>query len=424
MGGLITVSAKHLEKRHKGTWYAAVYTPKSLHGTLGPVLRRSLETKDEAEAIRRRDKVVAELKAIVTQAEARQALDPNRRQTVSMLAGEVEKLKGRIAELEAELAEKRTLAEWGMRQIGTIDARHPLVTKPAEVVTFGTAAERFIDSRVQAGAWKRTEGRDSAPKTWRSTLANHAASLMDKPVAEITTADIMETLAKPVPQKLRPMVEQVIRYAKAQGWRTQEGNPASLESLSLPPPKRKEHHDAMPWAEVPGFVTRLVEKGSVPAQALLLTVLTGCRKSEVAGMRWPEIDLKGRKWTIPAERMKAGREHIVPLSGAALAVLRARKEKELPRDGGYVFPSRKGNAGLSHNAMDAVMQALECEYTIHGFRSSFRDWCADNGKDDQAAEFCLAHVKGGVEGAYFRTTMLEKRAEIMARWAKFCTGNA
>jgi integrase len=219
---------------------------------------------------------------------------------------------------------------------------------------------------------------------------------------------------------VRPRIENILRYAKAMRWRSGD-NPAALENLVVHAPRAKvNHHTAMPWQEVPAFMATLAGRESVACDALRFLILTACRNAEVGHAKWCEIDFDTATWTIPETRAKTGRQHVVPLSDAAITVLKARKAQELPRHGGFVFPSRNGNAGLAHAATNALLERLDCKAAPHGFRSSFRDWCAEHHKPHDVAEFCLAHVKGGTEGAYFRTTMVEARRVLMREWAEFC----
>jgi len=181
----------------------------------------------------------------------------------------------------------------------------------------------------------------------------------------------------------------------------------------------------MPYAVVSAFMSKLKETSGSAAKALQFVILTAARSGEVFGMQWDEIDLDAEVWTAPAQRMKAQREHHVPLSAAAVDILRgqlaARRGKQ-----SYVFPGKGGRTPLSNMALAMAMRRLDAgHYTVHGFRSAFRDWAAEHGVDDSVAEQCLAHKIGtAVTRAYLRTTVLERRRKVMADWAAFLTGES
>ena len=215
--------------------------------------------------------------------------------------------------------------------------------------------------------------------------------------------------------------------ARAKGFR--EGpNPAlwrgHLDKL-LPKQSRVErgHHAAMPYARVPAFLAEVRKRDAVAALAIEFTVLTAARTGEVLGAVWDEVDLDEKVWAIPAARMKAGRQHRVPLSPAAIAIL--KKMKKIAT-GNYVFPGRKPGRPLSNMSMEMILRRMNVEdATMHGFRSSFRDWVG-NETDFQRelAEAALAHVVGdAVEQAYRRGDALEKRRAMMDAWAKFCVAS-
>jgi integrase len=180
-----------------------------------------------------------------------------------------------------------------------------------------------------------------------------------------------------------------------------------------------EHHAALPYAEVAAFLVKLRARGGMGARALEFAILTACRSGEVRGAKWDEIDLKKKAWTVPAERMKAKKEHCVPLSPAAVKLL-----KELPRfeGSGLVFQPSRGTKPLSDNTLTKVLKDMGVPVTAHGFRSTFRDWSAEKTHHPRdVAEMALAHTIGDkVEAAYRRGDLFEKRRALMDDWAKYC----
>lgn len=300
--------------------------------------------------------------------------------------------------------------------------------------TFGDVADTFI--REMSPAWDNAKH----AAQWRSTLGeDYCATLRTKPVDEVTTADVLAVL-KPiwakVPEtasRLRARVERVLDAAKARGLRTGE-NPARwrghLDQL-LPPRKKltRGHHTAMPYADVPAFMKRLRAANGFAAKALELTILTAARSGEIRLARWGEFDLEEGVWTVPAARMKARREHRVPLSTPAIALLKAiRKpqgaEERLPAPdvAELVFPSAKLDRPLSDMTLSAVLRRMKlAAVTVHGFRSAFRDWAAEETDHPrEVAEAALAHVIGdATERAYRRGDALEKRRLLMEDWAKY-----
>lgn len=272
---------------------------------------------------------------------------------------------------------------------------------------------------------------------WKSTLETYAAPLRPKPVDTITTDDVLAVL-KPIwttkpetASRVRGRIEKVLDAAKAKGFREGE-NPARwrghLDHL-LPKPSKlsRGHHPAMPYEQLPAFITDLRKREATAALALELCILTAARSGEILGMRWPEVDLEKKVWTVPADRMKAGREHRVPLSSRALAIL---QQLERLKTGEFVFQGQARNKPLSSMAMEMVLRRMEIEAaTVHGFRSSFRDWAGNvSSFPREIVEMALAHVIGDkAEQAYRRGDALEKRRKLMDAWASYCepkkTGN-
>ena len=215
-------------------------------------------------------------------------------------------------------------------------------------------------------------------------------------------------------------------YATARGWRTGE-NPARWKGhlANLLPNRSKiaavQHHAALPWGECPAFMRALAGQKGTAALALRFTILTAARTSEVTGATWGEVDLAAKVWTVPGSRMKAGREHRVPLSPAAMALLAALHTPDA-RAADPVFPGGKRGSGRSNMAMASVLRRMErADLTVHGFRSSFRDWCAEmTPHPREVAEAALAHtLRDKVEAAYRRGDLLDRRAQLMAEWAGF-----
>jgi integrase len=265
---------------------------------------------------------------------------------------------------------------------------------------------------------------------WRMTLVTYAAPLRLKPVDTISTEDVLTVLnpiwtSKPeTASRLRGRIEKVLDAAKAKGFRTAE-NPARwrghLDHL-LPKPLKlsRGHHAAMPYEELPTFIAELRQRQATAALALEFCILTAARSGEVLGCRWSEIDLDKKVWTVPAHRMKAGREHRVPLSGRVVAVLR---ELAAADAGPFVFPGQARNKPLSNMAMDMMLRRMKHDaVTVHGFRSSFRDWAGNvSNFPREITETALAHVIGDkAEQAYRRSDALEKRRKLMEAWAAFC----
>jgi integrase len=258
------------------------------------------------------------------------------------------------------------------------------------------------------------------------TLREHAAPLRRLPIDKITTDDVLTTL-KPLwnekqetALRLRGRIERVLDAAKARGLRSGE-NPARwrghLDQL-LPKRQRlaRKHHAAMPYANVPAFMTDLRSRKGMAVLALEFAVLTAARTGEVLGATWTELDLDGAVWTVPPQRMKAGREHRVPLSERALDIVKMLNES---RDGDFVFPGQKPGKSLCVTALFNVLERMEVDnVTVHGFRSAFRDWAAERtGFPNEVCEAALAHVvENKVEAAYRRGDLFDKRRKLMDAW--------
>ena len=307
-------------------------------------------------------------------------------------------------------------------------SRGELVTgRERTVPTFEEAAQKVL--AIHASGWKRG-GRSE--EDWRWTLDNYAMpKLGRRPVDRITAADVMAVLVpiwnekRVTARKVRQRIGAVMRWAVAQGYR--EDNPAG-DAIGAALPKkgvRPRHLAALPYGEVAGAVATVRGSGADPATVLAFEflVLTACRSAEVRGARWKEMDLEGCEWRIPPNRMKTGREHRVPLSLRALAVL--GEAKALGGSSGLVFPSATGRKH-SRASLSNLARQLDLGAVPHGFRSSFRDWAAEStDAPREVCELALAHVNtNAVEAAYRRTDLFERRRELMEAWAAFLTGTA
>lgn len=327
------------------------------------------------------------------------------------------------------LAEARAQAETARAHIRAgrdpIEAREAERRAAAPVPTFEQVADELISSITTA--FKNEKHRAQ----WRSTLTTHAAALMPKSVDAIDTTDVLAVLT-PIWQELpetasrvRGRIERVLSAAKVKGLRSGE-NPARwrghLDQL-LPRPRKlaRGHHKALAVDEVPAFVERLRTMPGVAALAVEFVILTAARSGEVRGARWSEIDLDAKVWTVPAERMKAGRAHRVPLADRALAILEQVRALRDSSDDPLIFPGARRGAALSDMTLAAVLRRMKVDATVHGFRSAFRDFAGDRTNfPREVAEAALAHAVGdATEQAYRRGDALEKRRKLMEQWASF-----
>jgi integrase len=300
----------------------------------------------------------------------------------------------------------------------------------ARTITFSECARRYIEAH--RAEWKDTKHRQQ----WQNTIAQHAEPLVGNvPVQDIDTAAIHKVLAPiwtttpETASRLRGRIEAILDWARVLGYRTGE-NPARwrghLDHLlpKLSRVRKIAHHPAMPYGEIPEFMTTLRVRESPAARALEFCILTAARSGEVLGAQRQEFDLDAAVWTVPAERMKAGVQHRVPLSPAALQIVKDMGVAEL-NDAAFVFPGGNPGCPLSAKALHKTLRRMGIEdATPHGFRSAFRDWAAE--KTSAASEVCeaaLAHtVENKVEAAYRRTDLFDKRRELMTSWARYCGG--
>ena len=292
------------------------------------------------------------------------------------------------------------------------DPRQPKVSM---MPTFAELAEVVIGQGAAAWAPATTQN-------WRAAMARYIyPTLGARPVNLITTQDLLGVLL-PLAATTTTAAEKVRRYVgivleRAVGLGHRSDNPAVAVRSLLPANGHKvKHQAAMPHAEIGGALVRLRELDAytVAKDALEFLILTAGRSVEVTGARWDEIDLDAATWTIPAERMKTGVEHVVTLSRMAVEVLeRAHRDTT-----GLCFPSARGGQ-MQRPILTRVLCKIAKSATVHGFRSSFRDWAAESGVPRDVAESSLSHVVGGVEGAYLRSGLVERRRPVMQDWADY-----
>jgi integrase len=297
-----------------------------------------------------------------------------------------------------------------------------------KLMRFRDVAAAYI--AAHEASWRNAKHRQQ----WSNTLDAYAHPILgDLPVADVDTGAVMRVL-EPIwrekaetASRLRGRIESVLDYAKARGWRDGE-NPARWRGhvANMLPKRSKvqpvEHHAALPWREIGAFMAGLSTQEGLGALALRFTILTGARPSESIEARWSEIDTSAGVWTVPPSRMKAGREHRVPLSDAALSVLREVAPLHDDTRGGWIFPGARAGRPLSNMAFLMLLRRMERgDLTAHGFRSTFRDWAAETGQPADVAEAALAHTLGNkVQAAYQRGDLLERRRKLMDTWAEFC----
>lgn len=333
------------------------------------------------------------------------------------------------------LAEARQKAS-ELRKAIKIDRRDVLAEKKDEAaakVTFSAAARQY-HTENEAG-WKSAV----YARQWLASLENYAfPKLGELPTGAITAADVIAVLT-PIWQKIPETARQVrnricavLDYAHAKGWRSREapsGNGSLKAGRGLPRQvKERGNRKAMPYVALPAFITALRRKPSYGRLALELLILTGTRSQEVRLATWPEFDLEGRLWTIPADHMKRGKAHIVPLSDAALAVLAKACALKLAETD-VVFPGVAGKP-MSDMTLLKVLRDMSEPFHVHGFRSALTDWAANEGIADAVVEAALAHkTPDAVQAAYRRTTYLGTqnqpgaRVKLMELWGHYCVGD-
>lgn len=301
-------------------------------------------------------------------------------------------------------------------------ARGALLAAQAKGMTFDECVDRYLqDKSAEFGA--------KSKQAWSGTLRDYATPVLGRlPVAEIELSHIVKclepewTTKTPTLKKVRGRIEKILDWATVRGYRKGE-NPArwkgNLEHVLSKPGKiqRVEHLAALPWKDIGDFMPNLRQRQGVAARCLEFIILTVARSGEARGALWSEIDLEACLWTIPAERMKMAEPHIVPLCADAITLL-----KSMPRfeDNDLVFPGPRGGV-LSDVSVTKPLRAMGLKATVHGFRSTFRDWCAETTNyPREVAEKALAHsIPSEVERAYRRGGLLAKRTRLMADWCKF-----
>jgi integrase len=336
---------------------------------------------------------------------------------------------------DRSLAEARAKAR-ELRQ-GLLDGVDPLLAKQrareerlaaraeqAKAITFKECAELCVASHAKG--WKSAKH----TRQWLASVADHAfPTLGHLAVGDITTAHIVKVLepiwtTKPeTASRVRGRIERILDWAKVRDYRDGE-NPARWRGhlAELFPAKGKvrkvKHHAAMAYASVPAFMAALRERDSVAARATEFTVLTAARTGETINAKWSEFDLKAATWTVPGDKMKAGKDHRVPLAPRAVAIV---KDMAAKRRGDLVFPGQ-GGAPLWDQTLAQVTKQVGGDATTHGFRSSFRDWAAEQTNyPNHVVEAALAHAIGDkVEAAYRRGDLFEKRRRLMQTWADYC----
>jgi integrase len=301
----------------------------------------------------------------------------------------------------------------------------------AKAITFKQCAQDYI--KAHRAGWRRN-GKHAAQ--WEATLATYAESVIGNlSVQAIDTGLVLRVLepiwtTKPeTATRVRGRLEKILDFAKGRGYRAPGENPARWRGNldSMLPARGKvrmvEHHAALPYGDLPTFLVALHQQEGSAARALEFTVLTAARTGETIFAQWNEIDLLNKVWTVPAKRMKAKRQHRVPLSARALAILE-EMQPHRSADDGFVFPGGKPGKPLSNMAFLMLLRRMgRADLTAHGFRSTFRDWAAERTNfPSEVAEMALAHaVESKVEAAYRRGDLFEKRRRLMQQWATFCT---
>lgn len=292
----------------------------------------------------------------------------------------------------------------------------------ARLMTFDQCSDAFIAAK-QAG-WHSLEHASQ----WRNSLSTYVSPVFGKvSVASVDTALVIKALkplwtTKPeTAKRVRGRIEAILDWAKAAGYRDGE-NPARfrghLKHLLADVPKKVKHLEALPYGQMTTFMAQLRSLEGIPARALEFTILTAARSGDVIGARWNEI--KDDVWTVPPERMKSSREHRVPLSPAALAIVEQMRRL---RDNEFVFPGERA-VKINRMAMELILRRMEHKVTVHGFRSAFKDWASDCTEfATEVSEAALAHAVGDkVEAAYRRGDLFEKRRRLMEAWAEYCAG--
>lgn len=328
-----------------------------------------------------------------------------------------------LAQAREKARLKREQVEQGIDPIKERKAaRRALQDAQTKHLTFGQAAK-------QCHKMKASEFRNEKhAKQWINTLTQHALPILENiPVDEIETTHVHRVLEPmwsertETATRVRQRIEAVLRWAYTKKKISRE-NPArwndNLKELLPAPAKihRVKHLKALPYSELPDFLEKLRKRKGTGARALEFAILTAARSGEVRGATWSEIDRDKRLWTIPGDRMKAGRTHRVPLTDAAVAIL-----DSLPTEGEYVFTAPRGGT-LSDMTLTKVMRDMGADAVPHGFRSTFKDWCRETTRfPDEVSELALSHVNNdATRAAYARSELLDQRHKLMTAWGNYC----
>ena len=333
-----------------------------------------------------------------------------------------------LAEARERARQARQLVADGIDPIEERHRKRQLAKlERAKRVTFRYCCESYLTAHE--AEWKNAKH----AAQWAATLASTYPVIGELPVNDIDTTLVLKVLRpiwKTTPEtasRLRGRIESVLNFATTSGYRTGD-NPARwrghLDQLLAKRSKVRavKHHPALPFAELPAFMALLRKREGLSARALEFTILTAARTGEVIGAAWPEIDFDNKVWTIPATRMKAQREHRVPLCDRALTILRTLRREE---GNNAIFIGGKKGAPLSNMAMLELLKGMRPGYVPHGFRSSFRDWAAEKTNyPTYVVEKALAHVIADkVEAAYRRGDLFGKRRQLMEAWCRYCASS-
>ena len=329
-----------------------------------------------------------------------------------------------LLEVREKAAAQRSAIQSGLDPIETREEQNrKRAIEAAKAITFSQCAASYIESH-RAG-WRNEKHADQ----WTNTVETYCNPVIGSlPVQDVDTGLVLKILepiwaSKPeTASRLRGRIENILDWAKVRGYRAGE-NPArwkgQLNQLlpALAKKSRVVHHEAMPFDEVSAFVSRLREQSTVSARCLEFTILTAARTNEAVYATSDEFDLNAATWTIPGSRMKAGKEHRVPLSPRAVQIVRDM----LKRKEDYVFPGAKSGKPMSNMAMLTLLERMGVAVTVHGFRSTFRDWAAERTEfSHEVCEMALAHtIPNAAEAAYRRGDLFEKRRKLIEAWADY-----
>jgi integrase len=331
------------------------------------------------------------------------------------------------------LAQARELAQRCRQLIAKgID---PIADRDSRTLESAWTFSLAVDEFMKQPRWRNAKHNAQ----WRTTLETYAYPVIGNlPVAQVTRQHVLAILTpiwfekNETASRVRGRIEMVLDWCKAHGHRPDGENPAAFKgNLAHALPAREKvrtvrHHPAMPHADLPGFMAELGAQPGRAARALRFTILTASRTGEVLGMRWREVDLEKRLWSVPAVRMKGRRDHEVPLSDAAVELLeQLRGGGRLVSDAdAFVFAGTRPNKPISNMSMLKLLERMDRKVTVHGFRSTFRTWVGEaTDTPREVAEMALAHViENRVEAAYQRSNYYQKRVRLMEQWARFCTG--